>query len=56
MTRPNIADPDLVNKLREGRGNLLRQTEKLRALGAKTTAQPPALLAGAGDETDEPLA
>jgi DNA recombination protein RmuC len=46
---------DAMNKLREGRGNLLRQTEKLRALGAKTTAQPPALLAGAGDEneTDE---
>jgi DNA recombination protein RmuC len=47
---------DAMNKLREGRGNLLRQTEKLRALGAKTTAQPPALLAGAGDETNEPSA
>jgi DNA recombination protein RmuC len=29
-----------MNKLREGRGNLIGQTEKLRALGAKTTAQP----------------
>jgi DNA recombination protein RmuC len=44
---------EALNKLREGRGNLLRQTEKLRSLGAKTTAQPPALLAGAGDEADE---
>ncbi len=47
---------DAMNKLREGRGNLLRQTEKLRALGAKTTAQPSALLDGAGNETDEPSA
>ena len=31
---------DAMNKLRDGRGNLLRQTEKLRALGARTTAQP----------------
>lgn len=29
-----------MGKLREGRGNLIGQTEKLRALGAKTTAQP----------------
>jgi DNA recombination protein RmuC len=38
---------DAIGKLRDGRGNLLRQTENLRALGAKTTAQPPALLASA---------
>lgn len=44
---------DAMNKLREGRGNLLRQTEKLRALGAKTTSQPPALLESASDEADE---
>ena len=31
---------DAMNKLRDGRGNLLRQTEKLRTLGARTTAQP----------------
>ena len=37
---------EAMGKLRDGRGNLLRQTEKLRALGAKTTAQPPALLEG----------
>lgn len=34
---------DAMNKLRDGRGNLLRQTEKLRALGARTTARQPAL-------------
>ena len=45
---------DAMNKLREGRGNLLRQTEKLRALGAKTTAAQPALTGGTGtDETAE---
>lgn len=32
-----------MNKLRAGRGNLIGQTEKLRTLGAKTTAQPLAL-------------
>jgi len=37
---------EAMGKLRDGRGNLLRQTEKLRTLGAKTTAQPPALLEG----------
>jgi len=37
---------EAMGKLRDGRGNLLRQTEKLRTLGAKTTAQPPALLDG----------
>ncbi len=37
---------EAMGKLRDGRGNLLRQTEKLRALGAKTTAAPPALLEG----------
>ena len=47
---------DAMNKLREGRGNLLRQTEKLRALGAKTTSQPPALLESAADEVDETTA
>ena len=36
-------------ELRDGRGNLLRQTENLRALGARTTAAPPALLQGAGE-------
>lgn len=41
---------DAMGKLREGRGNLLRQTENLRALGARTTATPPAMLAeAAGD-------
>ena len=45
---------DAMSKLREGRGNLLRQTEKLRALGAKTTAAQPALTGGTGtDETAE---
>jgi DNA recombination protein RmuC len=39
-----------MNKLREGRGNLIGHTEKLRALGAKTTA--PALTAP-GDEEPE---
>ena len=29
---------DAMNKLRDGRGNLLRQTENLRTLGARTTA------------------
>jgi DNA recombination protein RmuC len=29
-----------MNKLREGRGNLIGQTDKLRTLGAKTTATP----------------
>lgn len=44
---------DAIAKLRDGRGNLLRQTENLRALGAKATAQPPALLASAGSEDGE---
>ncbi len=44
---------EAMNKLRDGRANLLRQTEKLRALGAKTTAQPPALLGDAGGEEGE---
>ena len=43
---------DAMNKLRDGRGNLLRQTENLRALGARTTAAPPALLEGAGGNGD----
>jgi DNA anti-recombination protein RmuC len=38
-----------MGKLREGRGNLIGQTEKLRTLGAKTTAQP-LELADAEDE------
>ena len=42
-----------INKLRDGRGNLLRQTEKLRKLGAKTTAPTPALLEGADEEEEE---
>lgn len=45
---------DAMNKLRDGRGNLLRQTEKLRTLGAKTTSPPPALLEGAGEDAEEP--
>ncbi len=40
---------DAMGKLRDGRGNILRQTENLRALGAKATAQTPALLEGAGE-------
>ena len=44
---------DAMNKLRDGRGNLLRQTENLRALGARTTAAPPALLEGAGGNGGE---
>jgi DNA recombination protein RmuC len=44
---------EAMNKLRDGRGNLIGQTEKLRALGAKTTAQPPALLATAGESDGE---
>ena len=41
-----------MNKLREGRGNLIGQTAKLRELGAKTTA--PALLASTeGDLAEE---
>ena len=44
---------DAMGKLRDGRGNILRQTENLRALGAKTTAQPPALLEGAGENGTE---
>lgn len=43
---------DAMNKLRDGRGNLLRQTENLRALGARTTAGTPALLEGAGGNGD----
>lgn len=35
-----------MNKLREGRGNLIGQTEKLRTLGAKTTTQPLTLPGG----------
>lgn len=40
-----------MNKLREGRGNLIGQTEKLRTLGAKTAA--PALVATTEEESDE---
>lgn len=44
-----------MNKLREGRGNLIGQTAKLRELGAKTTA--PALLASSeGEAAEEPAA
>jgi DNA recombination protein RmuC len=39
-----------MNKLREGRGNLIGQTEKLRALGAKTSA--PALVAATEEGND----
>jgi DNA recombination protein RmuC len=39
-----------MNKLSQGKGNLLRQTETLRKLGAKTSAPPPALLAASDDE------
>lgn len=49
---------DAMNKLRDGRGNLLRQTENLRTLGARTTAAPPALLEGAagnGENESEKL-
>jgi len=42
-----------MNKLREGRGNLIRQTEQLRALGARTTAQPPALTEGSNGSDEE---
>lgn len=42
-----------MNKLREGRGNLLRQTEQLRVLGARTTAQPPALTEGTNGSSGE---
>lgn len=41
---------DAIGKLRDGRGNLLRQTENLRTLGAKATAATPALLAAADGE------
>lgn len=44
---------EAMNKLRDGRGNLLRQTERLRTLGAKTTAQTPALLDDAGEAEAE---
>ena len=46
---------DAMNKLRDGRGNLLRQTENLRTLGARTTAAPPALLEGAAGNGEEEL-
>jgi len=42
-----------MNKLREGRGNLLRQTEQLRVLGARTTAQLPALTEGTNGSEEE---
>ena len=42
-----------MNKLREGRGNLIRQTEQLRALGARTTAQAPALTEGTNGSDEE---
>lgn len=41
-----------MNKLRDGKGNLMRQSETLRKLGAKTTAQPPALLTDASADDD----
>ena len=41
-----------MNKLREGRGNLIGQTEKLRTLGAKTTAQALAAPAESDDEEE----
>ncbi|MFN3161987.1 MAG: DNA recombination protein RmuC [Pseudohongiellaceae bacterium] len=43
------------NKLKSGRGNLIRRTEMLRELGAKTSKQhAPALLGKAMDEDGEP--
>jgi DNA recombination protein RmuC len=44
---------DAMNKLRDGRGNLLRQTEKLRTLGARTTAQPLLIEGTNGSDEEE---
>lgn len=42
---------DAMNKLKEGRGNLVRQTERIRKLGAKTNKKlPKDLTEGAEDE------
>jgi len=41
-----------MNKLREGRGNLIGQTEKLRALGAKTSAPALAAATEEGDDAE----
>lgn len=43
-----------MNKLRDGRGNLIGQAEKLRTLGAKTTAQLPALPEDTPEDAGEP--
>lgn len=41
-----------MNKLSEGRGNILRQTEQLRLMGAKTSKQLPQALLEDGEDTD----
>ena len=43
-----------MNKLVEGRGNLVSRTEKIKQLGAKTTkALPPSILNRAIEDTEE---
>lgn len=42
-----------MNKLSEGNGNIVRRTEQLKALGAKTSKQLPAQLLEVGAEADE---
>lgn len=42
-----------MNKLRDGRGSLLRRTEQLRKLGARVTAKTPALMEGAPGDGEE---
>ncbi len=41
LNRAQTAYSDTVNRLSEGRGNLLKQTEKLKLMGAKTENQLP---------------
>jgi len=42
-----------MNKLRDGNGSLLRQTEKLRHLGARVTAKTPALMKDAAEDGED---
>lgn len=44
-----------MNKLRDGRGSLLRRTEQLRKLGARVTAKTPALMKDAPEDEEEKM-
>lgn len=53
INNARIAYEDARNKLASGRGNLVRQAEDLKKLGAKTSKKLPEPVLALGEETDE---